>query len=84
MVLFNNLGQAFCLSVICVGVENISMWLPPLFQGQSTLVEQIKKSYSTNDLRVRDGRGRDSTDGDMPYIDDSDEEFGKEKTAVKF
>ncbi|XP_060602325.1 receptor expression-enhancing protein 2-like isoform X5 [Ruditapes philippinarum] len=48
-------------------------------KGQSTLVEQIKKSYSTNDLRVRDDRGRrggrDDVDG-VPYIDDSDEEFG--------
>ncbi|XP_060602326.1 receptor expression-enhancing protein 2-like isoform X6 [Ruditapes philippinarum] len=47
-------------------------------KGQSTLVEQIKKSYSTNDLRVRDDRGRrggrDDVDG-VPYIDDSDEEF---------
>jgi len=45
------------------------------FQGQSTIVEQIKKSYSTNDLRVRDGR--DSVDGGLPYIDDSDDEFGR-------
>ncbi|XP_052771973.1 receptor expression-enhancing protein 1-like isoform X4 [Mya arenaria] len=45
-------------------------------KGQSTLAEQIKKSYSTNDLRVRDTRrGPDVTDG-MRYVDDSDEEFG--------
>ncbi|XP_052771971.1 receptor expression-enhancing protein 1-like isoform X2 [Mya arenaria] len=44
-------------------------------KGQSTLAEQIKKSYSTNDLRVRDTRrGPDVTDG-MRYVDDSDEEF---------
>ncbi|KAL4232386.1 Receptor expression-enhancing protein 2 [Mactra antiquata] len=39
--------------------------------------DQIKKSYSTNDLRVRDGsraRGQDEVDS-VPFIDDSDEEF---------
>lgn len=38
-------------------------------KGQSTLVEQIKKSYSTNDLRV----SNDSVDGGP--IDDSDDEY---------
>ncbi|XP_052251099.1 receptor expression-enhancing protein 2-like isoform X1 [Dreissena polymorpha] len=45
-------------------------------KGQSTLIEQMKKSFSTNDLRVHESRPpTDDTDG-LPYIDDSDEDFG--------
>ncbi|KAH3708224.1 hypothetical protein DPMN_067668, partial [Dreissena polymorpha] len=44
-------------------------------KGQSTLIEQMKKSFSTNDLRVHESRPpTDDTDG-LPYIDDSDEDF---------
>ena len=42
-----------------------------ILQGQSSLADHIRKSYSTNDLRVPD----DSMDGDdnIRFIDDEDE-----------
>ncbi|KAL3863067.1 hypothetical protein ACJMK2_004845 [Sinanodonta woodiana] len=42
-------------------------------KGQSTLVEHIKKSYSTNDLRVKDGTGSTIEDRVDSFIDDEDE-----------
>lgn len=42
-----------------------------VIQGQSTLTEQIRKSYSTNDLRVPDDSS-DQMDSSISYIDDDD------------
>ena len=44
-----------------------------LIQGQSTLTEQIRKSYSTNDLRVHDDSS-DQMDSSISYIDDDDDD----------
>ena len=44
-----------------------------LIQGQSTLTEQIRKSYSTNDLRVPDDSS-DQMDSSISYIDDDDDD----------
>jgi len=45
-------------------------------QGQHTIAEHVRKSYSTNDLRVHDSRQSEDNPDGVPYIDDSDEEFG--------
>lgn len=42
-------------------------------KGQSTLTEQIRKSYSTNDLRVPDDSS-DQMDSSISYIDDDDDD----------
>lgn len=44
-----------------------------VIQGQSTLTEQIRKSYSTNDLRVPDDSS-DQMDSSISYIDDDDDD----------
>lgn len=43
-------------------------------KGQSTLTDHIKKSYSTNDLRVPDDAS-DQMDSSISYIDDDEDEI---------
>lgn len=47
------------------------------FQGQSSLVDHIRKSYSTNDLRV----GEDTVDGHHPSFMLDDDELGTFNTT---
>lgn len=54
-------GLKYCTNVV----------LRTAIKGQSTLTDHIRKSYSTNDLRVPDDS--DQMDSSISYIDDEDE-----------
>jgi hypothetical protein len=75
--LFSHMMQAlYCfLGRVWWEIWKTSSPQPQLIQGQSTLTEQIRKSYSTNDLRVPDDSS-DQMDSSISYIDDDDDELG--------
>jgi len=50
-------------------------------KGQSTIAEHVRKSYSTNDLRLQRGDNHDEPDSNIAYIDESDEDFDNRLSA---
>ncbi|XP_071171503.1 receptor expression-enhancing protein 1-like isoform X1 [Mytilus edulis] len=52
-------------------------------KGQSTLTEHVRKSYSTNDLRVPDDSSDQMDDSSISYMDDDEDELAMNKRDLE-